>query len=439
MNVLPEPEIIVPDLEIPMGTQGIQARVRRTFISKDLFVYFIEREEFFDRKGLYGGPMGDYFDNFERFTFLSRGALELARRLDFIPDIIHCNDWQTGLVPALLRDPNICRDRFNRTSTLFTIHNMGYQGIFPKEKFHITNLTEPLFFHPEGVEYWDNISLLKSGINYSDAVTTVSPTYAEEIQTPEFGMGMEGVLEKRADSLSGILNGVDYSVWNPERDGLINAPYNMKKKSGKKKCKEGLIKEMKLDSSLKNRPLFGIISRMDFQKGLDILLNILDRVMALDCGLSVLGSGDRDMEKAFIKAAERYRGRIFVSTGFNDPLAHRIMAGCDMFLVPSRYEPCGLTQLYALKYGTVPIVRATGGLNDTITEFNGRNGNGFKFDGYEPSSLLAAIKRAVHMFADRNLWRSLMSNGMKENFSWDLSAERYMKLYRTLVVKKSGK
>jgi starch synthase len=428
--------VVKEKLAIPIGKQMINARARETRNFEDVPVYFLESEELFDRPNLYGSYMGDYYDNLERFTLLSRGALELSLYLNFIPDIVHCHDWQTGIIPALLKGPYSKATKFDHTSTIFTIHNMGYQGNFPKEKLTATGLPVADFFHPEGLEYWGNISLLKSGIVYGDVITTVSPTYAQEIQTPEYGVGMEGVLQKRKEVIKGIINGVDYSIWNPETDPHIEINYAILNMAGKKKCKEALIKEMKLKKLYKNKPLIGIISRLDLQKGFDLLLSSLDRIMEMDIALILLGSGDPEMEKAFSKAAYKYKGKIGLETGFNNPLAHRIMAGADLFLIPSRYEPCGLTQMYALKYGTVPIVRATGGLNDTINDFDGEKGNGFKFHGYEPSSLLKAIEKAVTLFQDKTKWKKLMSNGMKEDFSWERSARRYLELYESMKRKK---
>ncbi len=434
-----ETRIAVERLPVPVGKDTISARVHETRTSGDVPVWFLEREEFFDRPNLYGNSFGDYYDNLERFTFLSRGALELSLKADFIPDIIHCHDWQTGIIPALLKGPYKPKKEFTGTSSVFTIHNMGYQGNFSRDKLAVTGLSEADFFHPEGVEFWGDISLLKSGIVYSDAVTTVSPTYAQEIQTHEFGRGMEGVLIKRSNVLSGILNGVDYDIWNPEKDVHIAKTYNSKRKSGKKRCKNNLIREMRLDKSLMERPLLGIISRLESQKGFDILLETIDEIIALGTGMVILGSGDPIMEAALKEAAERHLGRIGIGTGFNDPLAHRIMAGADVFLIPSRYEPCGLTQMYSLKYGTVPVVRATGGLNDTIREFDGEKGNGFKIHEYEPSSLLSAVEKAVMFFQDKAIWKELMTNGMNEDFSWDRSANMYLELYESLAGRKGQK
>jgi starch synthase len=392
----------------------------------------------YDRPNIYGNSLGDYYDNFERFAFFARAALLTAEMLAIKPDLIHCHDWQTGLVPALLKGPLRDSMTLDATPTVFTIHNVGYQGLFPADKLLLTGLSREEFYRSEGLEYYGNISLLKAGIVYSDAVTTVSPAYAREIQTPEYGMGMEGILQYRRASLHGILNGVDYQLWDPARDPHISVHYSPCKVAGKQACKESLIKEINLDHFLTKRPLLGMISRLDAQKGLDLLVKILDDILALDVGLVVLGSGDERIQGAIQEAAQRHPGRVGLTIGFDEPLAHRIMAGADAFLIPSRYEPCGLTQMYALKYGTVPIVRATGGLDDTIVPFDHKTGegNGFKFSAYEPNAFLEAIRIAVHLFQDPKAWQRLMANGMKADFSWERSAQRYRALYELLMVKK---
>jgi starch synthase len=320
---------------------------------------------------------------------------------------------------------------------VFTIHNIGYQGIFPEEKLSVTGLPRSHFFHAEGLEFWGKMSLLKAGIVYSEAITTVSPKYAEEIQTSEYGMGMEGILRKRKANLHGILNGVDYRLWDPAQDSHLRANYSRKKMLGKARCKESLIKEMELDSTLQERPLLGMISRLDMQKGLDLVVKILGKILAMDVGLIVLGSGDEKIQQAIQRAAKKNPGRVGLFIGFNEPLARRIMAGADMFLIPSRYEPCGLTQLYALKYGAVPVVRSTGGLDNTIVQFDPKKGegNGFKFGPYKPASFLAAIRKAVDLFQDAEAWRKLVANGMMADFSWDRSAQRYLELYHTVIEK----
>jgi len=312
---------------------------------------------------------------------------------------------------------------------------LGYQGIFPAEKLWITGLLRDTFFRVEGLEFWGNISLLKAGIVYSDAITTVSPTYARQIQGNGFGMGMEGVLHHRKAYLHGILNGMDYKIWNPATDSHLTSKYSPRKLAGKNLCKESLIKEMNLNQSLIQKPLLGMISRLDSQKGVDLLVKILDDILSLDVGLVLLGAGNTSMQRALSKIAEKNPGRVGITIGFDEPLAHRIMAGTDMFLIPSRYEPCGLTQMYALKYGTIPIVRATGGLQDTITPFNPQTGrgNGFTFTDYKPKAFFASILKAVDLYHNTASWKKLQNNAMREDYSWDRSARSYLDLYHSIL------
>ncbi|MDY6855061.1 MAG: glycogen synthase GlgA [Thermodesulfobacteriota bacterium] len=426
---------LIDDLEIPLGAEKLISRVMETKSEEEVPVYLIEREDLYDRPNLYGSTEGDYYDNLERFTYFAYGALRIAETLDFKPDIVHCHDWQTGLIPALLKGPFHSSTSFSDTSTVFTIHNIGYQGLFPADRLPMTGLRPDEFFHLEGIEYWGKISLLKAGIVYADAVTTVSEKYAEEIQTPEFGMGMEGILSKRRTSLFGILNGTDYKHWDPASDPHIHMNYDSKKMEGKQSCKESLFQELSLDPAFMKRPLLGVVSRLDAQKGLDLLVSILEDILRLDVSLVVLASKDKHIQQEILNMKKRAPSRIALFIGFNEPLAHRIIAGADIFLIPSRYEPCGLTQMYALKYGTIPVVRATGGLEDTITAFNPERGegNGFKFDLYEPTALLGAIRQAVEIFQDPKSWNQIMANSMKVDFSWNRSAGRYMELYRSII------
>ena len=430
-----EPRLLLKDLKVPLGNSELTAQVLGAKTEAGLSVYLIEREDLYDRPNLYGNPMGDYYDNLERFTFFAHAALKTVETLSFKPNVIHCHDWQTGLVPALLRGPYRDSPFLGATATIFTVHNLGYPGLFPAENLSLTGLSREEFFHPEGLEYYGKISLLKAGIAYSDAITTVSPAYAKEIQTAEHGMGMEGILRHRRTHLQGILNGVDYSLWDPSQDPHIQRHYSPRKMAGKKACKEALIQQMGLDPTLGKRPLLGMVSRLDVQKGLDLLVRILDDILSLDVGLVILGSGDVQIQQAIQQAAQRYPGQISLQIGFDEPLAHRIMAGADIFLIPSRYEPCGLTQMYALKYGTVPLVRATGGLDDTIVQFISRTGkgNGFKFRPYEAAAFLQAIREAVALFTDLKAWRKLMANGMKADFSWEQSGRKYLELYKSLT------
>ncbi|MDY6881610.1 MAG: glycogen synthase GlgA [Desulfatiglans sp.] len=423
------------ELEVPLGKALLKSRVLEARTKDDVPFYFIDREDLYDRPHLYGDPTGDYYDNLERFTFFAHAALRLIGKVGFIPDIVHCHDWQTGLIPALLKGPYERSPGLSQISTLFTIHNMGYQGIFPEEKMAVTGLDKETFFHINGVEFWGDISLLKAGIMYADAVTTVSPKYVQEIQTSEFGMGMEGILQGRHEDLHGILNGVDYSLWDTENDRHIAASYSWDKMAGKSRCKEALIKEMNIDKSILSRPLLGVISRFDSQKGFGLLMEVLEDLLALDVGLVFLGAGDETIQKEIEQAADLHPGKVGLFIGLNDSLAHRIMAGADIFLIPSRYEPCGLTQMYALRYGTVPVVRATGGLEDTVVSFDAEtsHGNGFKFGPFEATAFLGAVKQAVNCYSSPGVWKRLVLNGMREDFSWDKSARKYIELYRSMI------
>jgi starch synthase len=424
----------IEGVEVMLGQERLSANVWETSTQEDIPVYFMERDDLYDRSGLYGTATGDYVDNLERFSFFSQGALQIAEALSFGPDVIHCHDWQTGLVPALIKGPYKERPFFENAATVFTIHNLGYQGLFPKEKLPLTGLDEDDFFHAGGLEYWGKISLLKAGLLYSDAITTVSPKYAEEIQTAEYGMGMEGILRNRRASLHGILNGVDYRFWDPATDIHLPANFSPGKMAGKGRCKASLIEEMSLDPDLQERPVLGMVSRLDAQKGLDLMVEILDDLLEWEVGLVILGAGSDKIQRAIQRSAERHPGRVALKVGFDEPLAHRIMAGADVFVIPSRYEPCGLTQMYALKYGTVPLVRSTGGLDDTIAAYDPASGKGtgFKFVPYEPAAFLAAVRRARDLYGDHKAWQRLVMNCMKSDYSWDRSAEGYLGLYRSL-------
>ncbi len=425
---------VVEALEAPLGREKLVARILKTETEDGVPVYLIQREDLYDRPNLYGNEIGDYYDNLERFTFYAHAALRLCDALSFGPDVIHCHDWQTGLIPALIKGPYRDSRVLAKTPTVFTLHNVGYRGLFPAHKLPVTGLPADPYFTAEGLEFWGSMSLLKAGIVYSEAITTVSPSYAQEIQTSEYGMGMEGILHHRQAFLRGILNGVDYRLWDPARDRYLPANYSPGKMDGKRLCKASLIQEMDLDPSLRQKPLIGMVSRLGSQKGLDLLVQILDDILAKGVGLAVLGAGDESIQSAIARAAERHPGRVALKIGFDEPLAHRIMAGVDIFLIPSRYEPCGLTQMYALKYGTVPVVRATGGLDDTIIQFDRRTkgGNGFKFGPCKPEAFLSAIQQAVDLFKNHAVWKKLMAQGMAADFSWDRSARDYLKLYHSV-------
>jgi len=389
-------------------------------------VYLVDCPELFDRKGFYGESGLDYPDNHIRFAVFARAALGVARNL-FRTEIFHCHDWQSGLVPAYLRTTFSTDPTFLGCRTLFTIHNLGYQGLFPKTAAGEVGL-EPGLLVPDGMEFFGQLSYIKGGIAYADALNTVSPTYAREIQTPEYGFGLDGALRARSAQLSGILNGVDYQEWSPDADPHIPARYSAEDISGKATCKRQLLAEFGLPEGAMDRPLLGIVSRFTRQKGTDLIAEIAAQVVGLDAYLVALGTGEREYEDFFRAMQQQFPGRVAVKVGFDNGLAHRVEAGSDMFLMPSRYEPCGLNQIYSLRYGTVPVVRATGGLDDTIEE-----GTGFKFAEYTGTALLGAIRGAVAAYADREGWQAMMHRGMEKDFSWRTSAAAYSALYRRLL------
>jgi len=422
-------------MSIPFKGERLNAGVFASKISRNVHVFFIQRDEFFDRSSLYGTPRGDYFDNPERFIFFNRAVLELSSAIGLQTDIVHCHDWQTGLVPVYLKSLFKDNPVLNRAKSVFTIHNLAYQGVFPKEIMAISEIPSELF-SMKGLEYYGKMNFLKGGIVFSDIITTVSEKYAQEIQTPEYGYGMEGVLGDRQGDLYGILNGVDYTFWNPKTDPHIAAKYDRKNLSGKKRCKDELIKIFGLEGA-QEFPIIGIISRLADQKGFDILAAALDDLMRMDLYLVILGTGDEKYEKQYSDMGKKYPSRLGVKIAFDNVLAHKIEAGSDMFLMPSKYEPCGLNQMYSLKYGTIPIVRATGGLDDTIQRFEPETGegNGFKFTAYSPEALLQETQRAVEVFQHKKTWAGLIQNAMKMDFSWKKSAQRYEKIYNLALEK----
>lgn len=388
--------------------------------------YLVDCPPLYDRKGLYGESGVDYPDNHIRFAVFARAALGVARVL-FRTEVFHCHDWQAGLVPAYLRSTFATDPTFAGAKTLFTIHNLGYQGVFPKTAVAEAGLDASVY-RMDGMEFYGRVSYIKGGIAFADALSTVSPTYAREIQTPELGCGLDGALRARADALTGILNGVDYREWSPETDPLIPARYSAGDLSGKRTCKEQLLAEFGLPAEAMERPLIGMVSRLTPEKGADILAEAADEIAGEDVYLVALGTGDPECEAIFRRMASEYPGRIGARIGFDNALAHGIEAGADLFLMPSRYEPCGLNQIYSLRYGTVPVVRATGGLDDTIEE-----GTGFKFVEYSGEALLGAVRAAVREFANRDAWRERMRRGMAKDFSWKTSAAGYSGLYRRMV------
>jgi len=426
----------VPDaqsLTLPLGTGYKFAAVQDAGRHQQVQTYLIDCPEYFDREGLYQQKGEDYPDNAARFAAFSMAALEFLKRGAASPDIIHCHDWQTALVPIYLR--NLYREDgyFGRTSVVFTLHNLGYPGLFPPHVLPQISLHAGLFTI-DALEYYGMINLLKGGIIFSDFITTVSPKYAEEIQTPEFGYGLEGVLHSRAARLQGIVNGVDYQQWDPATDKLLAMNYTPATfVNGKQACKKALLEKMGARTPVLHRPVIGIVSRFDPQKGFDLIAAIAEQLAALNLYVVALGAGQPAYEELFRTMAVKYPEKFLVKIAYDNTLAHQIEAGSDMFLMPSRYEPCGLNQIYSLKYGSVPIVRATGGLDDTIEAFDGKSGTGFKFQEYSPQVLLATIHAALEAYQTPEAWHRLVQNGMKKDFSWNTSAPAYSRIYETLA------
>ena len=396
---------------------------------KGVRYFFVDDPAYFDRPQLYGDKSGDYVDNAERFAEFSRMAIEVMKRV-WLPDVVHCHDWQTALVPVLLRTQHAIDPVVRSLPVVFTIHNLGYQGIFPQAALRETGLPQTLFTI-DTLEYYGKVNLLKGGLIFADYLTTVSRRYAKEIQTPEFGCGLEGVIRRRADRLVGILNGVDYAAWSPESDSLIAQNYSVHDLEGKKVCKKDLLAAFHLPPENLERPVLGIVSRFVDQKGFDLIADVAADLMRENIALAVLGSGLPEYEKLFKALADKNPARVGVKIGYDNTLAHKIEAGADIFLMPSRYEPCGLNQIYSLRYGTPPVVRATGGLDDTIQNYSARTqqGTGFKFEEYDGAALLGAVRAALKAYRDPKVWHTIQANGMAKDYSWKASAGAYVTLY----------
>jgi 1,4-alpha-glucan branching enzyme len=407
-------------------TEVLSARIGRT-----IKVYFICAGRYFDRDGLYAGSEGDYSDNAERFAFFNRAALELLGKIG-APDVLHAHDWQAALSIAFLKAQPERYSGLASIGTVLTVHNLGYQGLSPVENWRFLDLDRS-FFSSEGLEFYGRINLLKAGVVFADAIATVSPAYAEEIQTSAYGFGLEGILQKRSKDLVGILNGADYTVWNPVDDSFLARNFSCNDLSGKQACKTDLQRIFGLPES-PHVPLLAMVSRLAAQKGLDLVEAVMDPLFERDIQLVLLGSGDKFYQDRFEAAALRYPERIGLRISFDEALAHKIEGGADIFLMPSRYEPSGLNQLYSMKYGTVPVVRATGGLKDSVEEFDPAlgNGTGFLFEAYDGRALLDAIDRALAVFRRKAEWTTLMKNGMAKDYSWSRSAGEYVELYRKL-------
>lgn len=394
----------------------------RRLVDRGTFVYFVDCPELFQRDGIYGENGRDYPDNHIRFAVFCRAALGVVRFL-FRPDIVHCHDWQAGLVGAMMRHQFAADPTFTGIRTLMTIHNLGYQGHFPRQALAEVGLPADLY-RPDLLEFWGGVNYLKAGIVFADAISTVSPSYAREIQTPEHGFGMDGLLRARSADLAGIVNGVDYSEWSPENDSHIAAHFSASDLAGKRACKADLLRSFGLPYTDLERPLVGMVSRFVHQKGFDLIEGMADAMMAEGVLFVAIGTGEPHFEWVMRSLAERYPGRAAVSVGYDNAVAHKIEAGSDIFLMPSRYEPCGLNQIYSLRYGTVPVVRATGGLDDTVDD-----STGFKFSEYSSDALLARLRDALEAYGDRKKWHDMMREGMRRDYSWDSSAGAYSELY----------
>ena len=431
-------EIVWSGLQVPLGEKKVKTCVYKSELGK-YDIYFIDHPQYFWRENIYGTEKGDYLDNDERFIFFSRAVLEFLLKSKKQVDLIHCNNWPTALIPLFLKTHYSHRALFKDVATVLTLHNAAYQGEFPPETLSLTGLNWN-YFKPQQLSFGGKFNFLKAGIIFSDVLNTVSSTYKREIQTKRHGFGLEGLLERRRDDFISIRNGVDDETWNPETDPYIVANYTSANLKPKKKCKLDLIEEFGLPLTTRT-PLVGIVSYLTFHKGFDLLIDIIDDLMKRDVGLVVLGKGNEKYEKEFLAIMRRYPHKVGVKLEMSPALAHKVAAGADILLVPSLYEPCGLKQMYSFRYGTVPVVRATGGLAETVRPFSykTRNGNGFVFKEYSSQALLETLKEALSCYRRPDLWKNVMGTGLRENFSWKKSARKYVSLYRrALEVKRGG-
>jgi starch synthase len=428
--------------EVPIGSQVVEGRYLRSHLpGSDVPVFLVDQPLYFDRDELYREAGRDYKDNCERYVFFCRAAMESIRLLDLNVDLIHANDWQTGLIPAYQKIEYENAPGYEQIATLLTIHNMAYQGQFWHWDMLLTGL-DWKYFNWRQMEYYGDLNLLKTGIVFADSLNTVSPRYAEEIQSSTLGCGLEGVLSHRRNVLSGIINGVDYTIWNPATDPHLAANYTPAQwQQGKATCKAALQIEMGLPDA-PQVPLVGMVGRLADQKGFDLVAQvIMEWVLKSDAQWAILGTGEPQYHALFRDLSAEFPSKVAAKLTFSDALAHRIEAGCDLFLMPSRYEPCGLNQLYSLKYGAVPVVHATGGLADTIADASAENiasgrANGFAFDRYETAALDHALDRACRTFAhDKPLWNQLVETGMNQDWSWAESARKYVELYETTIAR----
>jgi len=424
------------EIRLPLGPAIITARVLAAEPAPNLKIYFIDQPAFFDRPALYGEAGRDYPDNAARFIFFAKAVADLARNFEN-PDLVHVHDWQAGLVPLFIRHQALATGWRNPPATITTIHNLAYQGVFPSSDYPLTNLPWD-YFTSAGAEYYLQLNCLKAGLVYADLLTTVSPRYAREITTPEYGCGLDGVLRARQDRLLGILNGVDYAEWNTDRNKFLKHPYTAEDLAGKNLEKSDLQREFGLPV-LDAIPLFGTVSRLAEQKGVDIQIAALEEMLAAPMQFILLGSGDPAFERGFLRLAERHPAKAAVRIGYDHPLAHRIEAASDFFLMPSRFEPCGLNQMYSLRYATIPIVRATGGLDDSVTDpaENPDLADGLKFTEYTPRALAKAIRKALVLYQDKPLLHHFRQNALRADYSWSSTTHQYESAFqKALALKK---
>jgi len=432
---------LVPGFNVRMGSQVESADIFQTRLEEtSIDVYLIGSKKYFDRKGIYDDPATreGYRDNGRRFVFFMKAGLELLLRLRTPVDIIHCHDSHSALIPGIIQTVYRNDPFYANVGTLLTIHNLAFQGLYSKKMLDYAGIDSKHFYPMSPFEYWNKVNFMKAGILMADKVNTVSQTYAREIQSShEHGLGLEGVLQSRNGDVSGIVNGIDYEEWDPQKDPLIPAHFFTGDLTGKAKCKEHLQKQLGLPHSRSRVPLIGIVSRLADQKGFDLIADAIPEIVKLNLQLVVLGTGQRKYHELFHRVASQYPEKVAAHLSFNNELAHRIEAGCDMFLMPSKYEPCGLSQLYSLRYGTVPIVRATGGLADTVVNYDGEKGTGFSFTVYNSTEMIGALKKSIAVYSDPLRWQALMIRAMSEDWSWNRSADKYLHLYRSIYSKRN--
>jgi len=430
-KLAPDCPVVLPSVTIPFPHYNRFVQILDGGVHRGVQMYFVACPEMFDRESLYATGSGDYLDNAERFGLFSRAVIEATKILG-VPDVFHVHDWQTSILAVLLRSTYFFDPLLKHVPAVLTVHNAGYQGWFPSRTMETLLLPWDMFTF-DRLEAYDNVNFLKGGVIYADAITTVSRKYAEEIQTPEFGNGLEGIFRRRSGDLFGILNGVDYTEWNPAHDPHIAAHYTPDNLSGKRECRRDLLHAFGMDGVAEETAVIGVVSRFASQKGFDFIVEIMDRLVHEDMVLIMMGTGEEYFERLLSEMAGRYPQKVRVQIKYDEVMAHKVEAGADIFLIPSRWEPCGLNQIYSLRYGTVPVVRATGGLEDTIDEQPNGGGNGFKFWGYGSNDLLEAIRRALGTFRNKEEWLGMLLRGMAQDFSWEKPAREYVRVYERAV------